>query len=149
MKNVYSFIVYAKEPPTQRTGILGVIDLHVIHFLLIGGKEIPQEEYEGSAESAAIWYRTYLEENGVHAIHVKTTGQTIWFQVDLEKTCLDEFPFYQDISATDTETIVWRSIWYPCAEGTTRECLGLAIGNRETLVSGVPLESLLQKILVN
>jgi hypothetical protein len=147
MKSVYSFIVYAKEQPKQFSGILGDIDLYPIHILLLGGTQLPQEEFNGNVTKAAQWYTSYLHDNDVTVRHVKTTGKLLWFEVDLLKTEMNQFTYYHELEKGDTETIVWRTFWYPCTKGTVRECLGLAIVNMELSFSGVPLESIFQTIL--
>ena len=144
----YSFLVYGKEQPKRFTGILGDIDMHVVHMLLEGVKEIPQEEFQGNIEKAAIWYDTYLKEQDIHASLKKTTGATLWFEVNLETSPIEEFPQYHELDKGDQETLVWRTFWYPTIAGTTTECLGFSVGNRECKISGVTAEALIQKIVL-
>jgi len=133
MNRIYTFIVYAKAPPKQFSGILGEIDLHAIQFLLVGGKYSIEETYAGS--DPVEWYSEILEQQGIIVSQGKLQkykGETfIWLQVDLERTPIEEFTSWSELDPSDTETLAWRTFYYPCYKGTTKECLGFAISARE------------------
>jgi len=143
----YSFFVYAKEEPKQFEGILGKIDLYTVHMLLAGGKKVIVESFDGSAEKAAKWYIEYMNDQEIYFETVKIIGTTIWIEVDLERTHVDEFTQAHDIEDSDQETLAWKIFWYPCTAGTKNECLGFAVSTHEYQISGVSLESVLRKIL--
>jgi hypothetical protein len=133
MKGTYTFLVYAKAPPKQFSGILGEIDLHAIQFLLMGGKYSIEETYSGS--NPVEWYTDILEQQGIFVSQGKQQkfkGETfIWLQVDLERTPIEEFTSWSELDPSDNETLAWRTFYYPCHKGTTKECLGFAISARE------------------
>jgi len=143
----YSFFVYAKEEPKQFEGILGKIDLYTVHMLLAGGKKVIVESFDGSAEKAAKWYAEYMNEQEIYFKTIKIIGTTIWIEVNLERTPVNEFTQAHDLEDSDLETLAWKTFWYPCAAGTKNECLGFAVSTHEYQISGVSLESVLQKIL--
>jgi len=133
MKGLYTFLVYAKGPPRQFSGILGDIDLHAIHFLLMGGNYSIEETYSGS--NPVEWYTDILEQQGIFVVQGKQQkfkGETIiWLEVDLERTPIEEFTAWSELDPSDMETLAWRTFYYPCHKGTTKECLGFAISARE------------------
>jgi hypothetical protein len=133
MNRQYTFLVYAKAPPKHFSGILGEIDLHAIQFLLMGGKYSIEETYSGS--NPVEWYIDILEQQGIFVSQGKQQkfkGETfIWLQVDLERTPIEEFTSWSELDPNDTETLAWRTFYYPCHAGTTKECLGFAISARE------------------
>ena len=143
----YSFFVYAKEEPKQFEGILGKIDLYTIHMLLAGGKKVIVESFNGTAENALTWYTEYMKEQDIHFKSSKIIGTTIWIEVDLEKTPVDEFTQAHDVEDSDMESLAWKIFWYPCIAGTKQECLGFAVSTHEHKISGVSLESVLRKII--
>ena len=143
----YSFFVYAKEEPKQFEGLLGKIDLYTVHMLLAGGKKVIVESFDGSAEKAAKWYAEYMNEQEIYFKTIKIIGTTIWIEVDLERTPVDEFTQVHDLEDSDLETLAWKTFWYPCAAGTKNECLGFAVSTHEYQISGVSLESVLRKII--
>ena len=138
MKHTVLFIVYAKSPPKRFTGILGEIDLYKLQFLLAGGKQLIQETYDGPDPAA--WYTKVLEDQDILISTAKTQkykGQTIvWIEVDAEKTPIHEFTIWSDLPANDNETLAWRTFYYPCTTDATpvKECLGLAVKARETVL---------------
>ena len=148
-QKTYSFIVYAKETPKSFKGILGEIDLYTIHLLLTGGKSILQEKYNGTAEEAREWYIEYMKEQGIYCSSSVLVQSTIWMEVDLSKTSLDDYTMAHELTRTDTETLAWRTFWYPCTAGTKIECLGFAINTLEYQISNVSLEVILKTILVD
>ena len=143
----YSFFVYAKEEPKQFEGILGKIDLYTVHMLLAGGKKVIVESFDGSAEKAAKWYAEYMNDQEIYFKTIKIIGTTIWIEVDLERTPVNEFTQAHDLEDSDLETLAWKTFWYPCAAGTKNECLGFAVSTHEYQISGVSLESVLRKII--
>jgi hypothetical protein len=138
MKGTYSFIVYAKDPPKSFHGILGSIDFHVLQLLLVGGKYIIEEQY--SEKDPIKWYTSILEEQGIHIIQGKQQTYKghvyIWLEVDTAKTPIQEFTSWKELDPSDTESLAWKSFYYACHAGTTKECIGLAVVARE-----IPLES--------
>jgi hypothetical protein len=143
----YSFFVYAKEEPKQFEGILGKIDLYTVHMLLAGGKKVIVESFDGSAEKAVAWYTEYMKEQEIYFKSSKIIGTTIWMEVDLEKTPVNEFTQAHELEESDLETLAWKILWYPCTAGTKNECLGFAVSTHEYQISGVSLESVLRKII--
>jgi len=143
------FIVYAKQPPKQFTGILGSITLHKFQFLLAGGKYCIEETYTGA--NPAEWYTKILGEQDIviRASQTQTIrGQIhVWLEVDPEQTPIDEFTIWTDLPANDTETLAWRTFYYPCTTGTTTECLGLAVKARETALTQGKHPIMLQTVL--
>jgi len=129
----YTFIVYAKDPPKIFSGILGEIDLHTLQFLLVGGKYSIEETYSGTDPTE--WYTGILEQQDIFIVQGKQQkykGETfIWLEVDLERTPIQEFTSWKDLSDSDEETLAWRTFYYPCYKGTVKECLGFAISARE------------------
>ncbi len=138
MKHTVLFIVYAKPPPKRFTGILGELDLYKIQFLLAGGKHVIQETYDGA--DPATWYTKVLEEQDILISTTKTQkfkGHTlVWLEVDAEKTPIHEFTIWSDLPANDNDTLAWRTFYYPCTTGVSevKECLGLAVKARETVL---------------
>jgi len=146
---VYSFIVYAKEAPRRFNGILGEIDLYTIHLLLAGGKSILQESFEGTAEEAHQWYVSHMKEQGIVCTSSQIVNSTVWMEVDLGQTNLEEFTMEHELEKDDTESLAWRTFWYPCTGGTKIECLGFAVNTLEYTISNVPLETILKTVLVD
>ena len=148
MKQTYTYIIYAKAPPKRCSGILGVIDLHHIQLLLAGGKYLIEESYEGKDPIG--WYTEVLRDQEIivkASKQQKHKGQTFcWLEIDSEKTPISEFTTWQEVSATDTETLAWRSIYYPCSL-EKKECLGLAVSAREMALQKKPASLMLTDIL--
>jgi hypothetical protein len=146
MKNKYTYIIYVKEPLKQFSGILGSIDLYKIHFLLVGGKYLIEETYTGADPVG--WYKEILEQQEIYIQQDKQQkwkGNTvIWLEVDSSKTPINEFTSWKDLDPTDTETLAWKTIYYPCESGTSKECLGFAVSARE-----IPLQSTKQPLMLN
>lgn len=127
------FIVYAKRPTQTRTGILGTIDVHCIQLLLAGGKYCIEEVYEGKDPEK--WYSDILTEQG---IHIQSSNKQswksrtiVWLEVDPEQTPIHEFTMWNDVADHDTETLAWKTVLFPCSQGTITECLGLAVPTQE------------------
>jgi hypothetical protein len=143
MKDTYSFIVYTKEAPKRFKGILGEIDLYAIQFLLVGGNYIIEESYSGTTPIE--WYKNILEQQDIvisQSKQQKYKGQTfIWMEVDTQKTPISEFTSWKDLDPADNESLAWRTFFYTCYAGTTKECLGLAITAHE-----IPLQTKKQSI---
>jgi hypothetical protein len=137
-KQTIQYIVYSKAPVKQFTGILGTVDLQCVWFLLSGGKTLIEETYEGTDPVG--WYKNVLEQQDMivcSSKQQKYKGQTyIWLEIDYEKTPIQEFITWRDISATDKETLAWRPFWIPCDTGSSKECLGFAVRNRELSLQG-------------
>lgn len=136
MKQNIQFIIYSKEIPKSFTGILGELDVHVIHFLLTGGKTGIQEHYEG--KDPVEWYCSILKEQDMY---IKSTYKEllkgalrIWIEIDSEKTSLDEYTTWHDIDQDDTESLVWKSYSITCMKDSLQECLGLAVTAKETFL---------------
>lgn len=150
-KQTIQYIVYSKAPPKQFTGILGTLDLHCVWFLLSGGKTIIEESYDGADPVA--WYKDVLEQQEMvicSSKQQKFKGQIyVWLEVDYEKTPIQEYTTWRDIQPSDTETLAWRPFWIPCETGTTKECLGFAVKNREYALQGKQYKQpiLLQTVL--
>lgn len=134
MKQQVQYIVYAKESPKTYSGLIGEIDMHVIHLLLIGGKQGIVEYIDN--KDPVKFYTEFLKEQDMYI--KKTSTQVVqgvkrvWIEIDLEKTDLSEFTQWRDCAANDTDTLAWKTYWYPCTKGTTQECLGLAVVSNET-----------------
>ena len=143
------FIVYARHPPKQFSGMLGTIDFHKLQFLLAGGKYLIEETYTGA--DPASWYTKVLGEQDIFICASQTQiikGKTlVWLEVDAEKTPIDEFTIWTDLPSNDTETLAWRPFFYPCTTGTTKECLGLAVKARETALTQDNHPIMLQTVL--
>ena len=138
MKQRYSFLVYGKRAPRKFSGIIGGIELHTVHLLLVGGKYILEEQYTG--KNPIEWYTDILGQQGIIILQGKQQNwkgqKIIWLEVDLDKTPIHEFTSWKDIESNDTESLVWKTFQYPCQEGSTKECLGFAICARD-----IPLQS--------
>ena len=151
----YSFIVFAKEPPRSFNGILGNIDMYTIHLLLAGGKTILQESFNGTAQEASKWYMKHMKEQGIECRSSVIVNSTIWMEVDLDKTNIEEFTMAYELGNSETvesnndDTLAWRTFWYPCTAGTKIECLGFAVKTLEYKISNVSLESILKTILID
>jgi hypothetical protein len=143
------YIVYSKAPSKQFTGILGAIELRCVWLLLTGAKTLIEEKYDGSDPIA--WYKNVLESQEMivsSAKQQKYKGQTIvWLEVDYEKTPIQEFTTWRDIEETDTETLAWRPFWVPCEAGSSKECLGFAVSNREYNLQSQKSPIVLQTVL--
>jgi hypothetical protein len=102
------FIVYASQVPKEFTGILGAITLHKFMFLLAGGKYLIEETYTGA--NPAEWYTKVLGEQDIFIRASQTQiikGQSVvWLEVDAEKTPIDEFTIWTDLSADDSCILV-------------------------------------------
>jgi hypothetical protein len=149
MKSKYVFIVYAKDRPTQYSGILGSIDLYKIQLLLLGGKYLLEESHDGP--DPITWYRGILEQQDIYIHQGKQQvwkGQTIiWMEVDTEKTVISEFTAWNELEKTDTESLAWKTFLYPCQAGTTKECLGFAVSARELAMQQVSKPIMLHTVL--
>ncbi len=132
-KQTIQYIVYSKAPVKQFNGILGAIDMQCIWFLLAGAKTLIEETYDGTDPIG--WYTNVLGQQDMivcSSKQQKYKGQTyVWLEIDYEKTPIQEFTTWRDISPSDKETLAWRPFWIPCDAGTTKECLGFAVRNRE------------------
>jgi hypothetical protein len=129
----HTFIIYTKPRITTFKGILGGIDMFTVHLLLAGGKYLIEESYGG--KNPIEWYVQTLEGQGIYVSASKEQKykgvQYVWLEVDIEKTHINEFASWQDLEHDDVETLAWRKFVYPCTNGTTKECLGLAVVARE------------------
>ncbi len=132
----YTFLVYGVEPPKRFNGLLGGINLYTVHLLLQGGKTLIEETYDG--ETPVEWYSKTLEEQDIRVKNSKIQtykGQTIiWLEIDTETTPIEEFTSWTELTPVDTETLAWRTVWYPCSVETQKECLGLAVAAKECLL---------------
>lgn len=132
MKQTYTYIIYAKGEPKRCSGILGEIDLYHIQLLLAGGKYLIEETYDGADPIG--WYSEVLREQDIivkASKQQKYKGQLFcWLEIDSEKTPIAEFTSWQEVPSEDTDTLAWRSIYYPCSPNK-KECLGLAVSARE------------------
>lgn len=148
MKQTYTYIIYAKAPPKRCSGILGEIDLHHIQLLLAGGKYLIDESYDGNDPIG--WYSNVLREQEIivkASKQQKHKGQMFcWLEIDSEKTPIAEFTGWQELSAEDTDTLAWRSIYYPCSL-EKKECLGLAVSAREMALQKKPMPLMVADIL--
>ena len=148
-QKTYSFIVFAKEEARSFKGILGDIDLYTIHLLLAGGKSILQEKFSGTAKEANTWYTEHMKEQGIICSSSQIVNSTIWMEIDLKQTSLDEFTMAHELEKGDTDMLAWRTFWYPCTGGSKIECLGFAVNTLEYHISNVSLEAILKTILVD
>ena len=155
MKHAYTYIVYGVPPPRSFKGILGEIELFQINLLLAGGKTLITEQYDG--EDPIGWYTQTLEEQEIFVKQTKEqkigTTRYIWLEVDTEKTPIEEFATWRDVDPNDTETLAWRTFFYPVTPATKKECLGLAVKAREITSTNpqskqpLPLNTVLDAIL--
>jgi len=133
-KNQYTFIIYAPPEKRRFSGILGEIDLYKVHLLLAGGKYVIEESYSGN--DPVEWYCNILKDQEIYINRSKiqkNKGNTyVWLQVNTEKTRIEEFTFWNDLPSEDTDTLAWRTYFYPCEADKKKECLGLAVIARET-----------------
>jgi hypothetical protein len=133
MKDAYTFVFYTPPVLKKFNGILGEIDLYHVSLLLAGGKYLVEEQYDGN--DPIEWYTNIMKEQGIFISNSKTQTykgkKYIWMEIDAEKTPVDEFMTWQQISPNDTDNLAWRTFYVPCAEGTKTECLGLGVVARE------------------
>ena len=132
-KSRYTFIIYTTPRKATFTGILGKFDLYTIQFLLAGGKYLIEEEYTG--KDPAEWYAQTLKEQDIIVISSKQQKfkglNYVWLEVDPVETPLHEFTVWADVPESDTDTLAWRKIMYPCSVNTNTECLGFTVVTRE------------------
>jgi hypothetical protein len=137
MKHAYTFIFYT--PPTLKkfNGILGEIDLYSIRLLLAGGKYLVEEQYEGNDPIS--WYTEIMKEQDIYISNSKTQTykgkKYIWMEIDAEKTPVDEFMTWLQVSPEDTDSLAWRTFYIPCTVNTKNECLGLGVVARERVMT--------------
>ena len=144
-----TYLVYGVEAPKSFKGILGQINLYTVHLLLQGGKTLIEETYAG--DDPIGWYTKTLEEQEIFVKASKQQsykGQTIiWLEIDTEKTAIAEFTSWSELPSTDTETLAWRSVWYPCSAETGKECLGLAVAAKDIPLQTTKQPLTLQQVL--
>lgn len=128
MTRIYSFLVYLRHPPKSVTGILGTFQFHSFSFLLAAGKRILTEPFEGTPTEALAWYCDNLREQGMTVVSSRIADGSLWIEVSPD-TPLDEYLTAEEVEETDTETLAWRRVWYPVADG--KECLGFAVSHKE------------------
>ena len=154
MKANYIFIIYATPMKKTFQGILGEIDFYTIDFLFAGGKYLIEEQYDG--KDPVGWYTGILEEQDIFVKSSKKQKmkqkQVIWLEIDPVKTPISEFTTYLEVEEHDNSTLAWRRIYFPCAKGTQKECLGLAVVAREMALSpknrlNITLSDILEGIL--
>lgn len=154
MKHAYTFVFYTPPILKKFNGILGEIDLYHIKLLLAGGKYLVEEQYEG--DNPIEWYTEIMKEQGIIISNSKTQTykgkKYIWLEIDSEKTPVDEFMTWQQVSTNDTDILAWRTFYIPCSGGTKTECLGLGVVAREMTMtesnkSPIMLNTLLDGIL--
>ncbi len=137
MKHTYTFIVYGVPQPKQFSGILGTIELIQVKMLLAGGKTLITEQYDG--EDPVSWYKATLEEQDIVVKQSKEqklgSMRYIWLEVDTEKTPINEFQTWRDLDPKDSETLAWRTFFYPVSPTTKKECLGFAVKAREMTIT--------------
>lgn len=140
MKRLYTFVVYTKNKPKEFTGIFGPFTLYCPCFLLVGGKRLPTEQFEGTAEQARDWYCKHLESQGMVLRSSKVAEGRIWIEVDGENTDISEFTLAEELEPGDTETLAWWRTYYPCSKSDDsntkrKECLGFGVVTREIQLS--------------
>lgn len=124
--DTYNYIIYGYEKPKKVNGILGTIDFHCIHMLLMNGNECIREKVPEGCDIVQ-WYVDVLEGQDIHvdnSYHDINT-QTVWICVDLKKTPIHEFTGWRDNYSPGS--LVWRTYWFPTQENTTKECLGFEV----------------------
>jgi hypothetical protein len=133
MATVYTYIIYTKPTSKRMSGILGEIDLYTIHFLLAGGKLLVEEKYDGPDPVG--WYSTILAEQGIHISNTKQqkykNRTCIWLEVNPETTPIEEFTSWKEVEGDASDTLAWRTVYYPCTAGTKTECVGIAVAARD------------------
>ncbi len=136
--NTVQYVVYAKEPPKQYTGLLGELDVHVIHLFLVGGE---QGIVEQSHKNPVKFYTEFLEEQDmvIKSARIDTTKPyaRVYIEIDAEQTNLEEYTQARDCDPKDKDVLAWKTFWVTCQKGTTTECLGLgAVASKKTLFQG-------------
>ena len=148
MKQTYTYIIYAKMKPRRCSGILGDINLHHIQLLLAGGKYLIEETYDGTDPIG--WYIEVLRDQEIvvkASKQQKYKGQLFcWLEIDSEKTPISEFTGWKELAPEDTESLAWRSIYYPCST-ENKECLGFAVSAREMALQKKPVPLMAADIL--
>ncbi len=114
------------------SGILGEIDLHIVAFLLAGGRTIIEEQYEGSDPVGL--YSNTLKDQGMRVLNTKTQnvkGKTyIWIEISYDPSQIEPLTGQET-----TDDLVWKPFYYTCKSGTKEECLGLMVPAKEVLLN--------------
>ena len=147
----HTYYVVAIDPPKKVTGIIGPLDLYVIHILLENGNTPPQENTKADTKDQITWYREHLKTQGIiiHASEPVDADSSILY-VDMKETNIDEFMNVRGLSAEELEgTIAWRSFMIPCHAGTAKEALGLWVCAQKEMIGNRPLSSIITQALEN
>lgn len=131
----HTYYVVAVEPPKKVTGIIGALDIYVIHILLENGTTPPQELSQPGVDPT-LWYRAHLETQDIYSSGGHTLDDTSSIiYVDTTKTVVDDFMNVRGLSAAElTGSMAWRSFIIPCHAGTTKEALGFWVcAQKETV----------------
>jgi len=139
MSNAIQYIVYAKETPKQCTGLLGDLDIHVIHLFLVGGEHGIVEHT--SHKDPVGFYTDFLKEQDmvVKSARLETTKsyKRVYIEIDAKETPLAEYTQWKDCDPKDKDVLAWKTFWITCHKGTTTECLGLgAVASTKALFQG-------------
>lgn len=138
MKRLYTFVIYTKDEPKEFTGIFGPFTLYKTCFLLVGGKRLPTEQFDGTAEQARSWYCNHLESQGMHVRSSRLAEGRIWIEIDTETTSISEYTLAEELEPGDTETLAWWKTYYPSMKTdqlSLKECLGFAVMTRDIQLS--------------
>jgi hypothetical protein len=111
--------------------------MYTIRLLLAGGKYLVEEQYEGN--DPIVWYTEIMKDQGIYIANSKTqiykSKKYIWMEIDSEKTPVDEFMTWKQLSPEDTDALAWRTFYIPCTANTRNECLGLGVIAREQVMT--------------
>jgi len=122
-KLTFDCIIFSRKQPTSFKGILGPIDLCAIHLLVDGTGKLLQEV--GSTKEVEIKIRNMCESQDLPVkeflVH---KNNLLTFEVDSTNNSIDEQTSWRDTTSKDD--LCWRTVFYPCVAGTTKECLGFA-----------------------
>jgi hypothetical protein len=126
MKGQKKCIVYAMSPPRRfEGGLLGDIDLHEIHILVDINGHIFTES--GTAILIEQRLRKLIEEVlELNIISIQSVDDTLWIQVEISATTMSEQVSFRELTPDQKGALGWRTLFYPCQAGTTKECLGFS-----------------------
>jgi hypothetical protein len=149
IKTIDCVIYSVGEPKKFAGGILGDIDLYRIHLLVDDKGSLIQER--GIPKTVEANVKKMLESQDLPVVRVwKSAPKTMFFEVDTEKNPISEQLCWQDSGDFERGSLVWRTIFYPCASGTRRECLGFSAAAAEDhLGSGYTVQKIVEQILGN
>lgn len=147
IKRRLKFIIFAVDSKKTFNGIIGQIDLYSIKLLLQGGTRILEEECS-SSQDPVVWYSNLLlQQDIIIKKGFEDKNNTVWLQVDVEKTPIEEFALWNEVDPS-SEDLAWRTYWIPCTADTKTECLGFWVSAKESFLSNkLSIATILKKCL--